>query len=76
MSDRLKSLLDGSLITVLTEVVESCDLLLTYGSVIDFENIDRIFLLEAILINPYDDLLTRVDTSLSTSCSLFDTHLR
>ena len=76
MSDGLKSLLDGSLVTVLTEVVESCDLLLTYSGVVDLKDINRIFLLEAILVDPHDDLLARVDTSLSTSCSLLDTHLR
>ena len=76
MGDSFESSLDSSFVTTLTQIIQTSDLLLTYSSVVDLEDIDRIFLLEAILVDTDDDLLTRVDTSLRTSCSFFDTHLR
>ena len=58
------------------EVFKAFNLLLANLGVVDFKNVDRSFLLEAILVYANDSLLARVDACLSAGSRLLDAHLR
>ena len=59
-----------------TEFFETSDLLLTNGGVIDFEDVNRVFVLKAILVDADDLLVAGVDTGLRTCSCFLDTHFR
>ena len=64
------------LIAVSLQFLQCLFLLLTHSGIVHLEDIDRIFMVKTILVGTHDSLLTTVYTSLSTSSSLLDTHLR
>ena len=74
--DSLQCLVHLFLITSFFQATQILNLFLTNGCIINFEDVDRFFFLQSILVNTNDSLLTRVNASLSTRCSFFDTHLR
>ena len=45
------------------------------GSVVHFEDVDRIFMVQTVFVHTHDGLCAGVDTGLRTGCGLFDTHL-
>ena len=51
------------------------DLFLTHGRVVDFQDVNRFFLVEAIFVHADDGLRAGVDAGLGTGCSFLDTHL-
>ena len=73
--DSLKVGLDLSLIAVSLQFLESLLLLQTNSGVVDLEDIDGILVVQTILVDTNDGLCATVDTGLSASCCLLDTHL-
>ena len=55
-----------------TTYVDTVNLLLPDGGVVDVENIDGVFLLQAVLVHTDDDIVTRVNASLLFGSALFD----
>ena len=57
-------------------VVETLDLLAAHLGVVDFENVDGVFVVKTVFVDTHNGLTTRVDAGLGTGRSLFDTELR
>ena len=56
-------------------IVEAFNLLFAYFGVVDFEDIDGVFVVKTVFVNTYDSLTAGVDACLSTCSSFFDTEL-
>ena len=74
--DLLQSGLARLLVAVGAQLLEFGLLFLEYLSVVDLEDLEGLLLVETVLVDADEGLTTRVDTSLGTSSSFLDAHLR
>ena len=76
LGDGIEATLHVGLVAVGAEFLQALDLRLTHGGVVDFQGLDRVFVVKAVLVDTDDSLAARVDLCLLAGRSLFDTHLR
>ena len=70
--DRDKRSLTGLGIARRLDAIQTLDLAGAHRIIVDIADIDRVFLVFAILINPDDYLIALVDHRLTTRCGFFD----
>ena len=76
LGDGIEATLHVGLVAVGAEFLQALDLRLTHSGVVDFQGLDGVFVVEAVLVDTDDGLATRVDLGLLAGSGLFDTHLR
>ncbi|MCY1227896.1 hypothetical protein D9M72_401870 [compost metagenome] len=76
LSKRRKGLLDLDAVAPTLGFLDPADLRGAHGAVVDLQNVDRLLVVEAVLVDPNDDLLALVDGGLATGRRLFDQSLR
>ncbi len=67
--------LDLCLVAISLESLECLNLLNSYGRIVNLKDINRILVVQTVLIHTYNSLRTTVYSCLSTCCCLLDTHL-
>ena len=73
--DRFEQLLNAGVVTLGAKFLEPFDLRSAHRRIVDRENVDRIFMLQAELVDSDNRLGARVDACLLSGSSLFDAHL-
>ena len=76
LGQSLKFRCEGRLVTLCTELAETRDLRLSDRGIVDLEDLEMVFLFEAVLVDSYDRLLARVDSRLRPRRRFLDTKLR
>ena len=75
LGDSRESLFDLSLVAMALDFVEPFDLLLAHFGIVDLEDVDRILVVESVLVDTDDGLATGVDTRLCARSGSLDTEL-
>ena len=76
MGDSVQTTANFIVVTVSTQFFQTFDLRQTNCSVVDFQNIKRIFFFQTVIVYADNFFGAGIDMSLTTCCRFFDTHFR